>query len=303
MTPNNLIIIKGGAYLDIKKALKQWIDIYLEKLQEDFVFKLFKNGRGKHIILADERLENNLFYFLVNHLDCPEGIDYKIDIEGFTTGKEDNILKDKKLLVYISSTDKDGDNVFVTTSENENFKVDFGGKIKETSEVKIYNPPMDLTFINPEIIKVDKAEFRQKQKEEAERLKNKFKIYLVILMLLFLSTYFILFILQDKKLFLGSTAILNIAFIGCYNQIYRFDDSLLKESTYYWHFFGLSVLWGIYGIILSNIFDSYAMFWAIFGLLPLSMLILLKIGRALKTLVKSELKKSDAQNEEFRSRL
>ncbi|MCL2689458.1 MAG: hypothetical protein FWE57_06390 [Chitinispirillia bacterium] len=149
----------------------------------------------------------------------------------------------------------------------------------------------------------NQTKFRQKYKEEAKCLENKFKIYLVILMLLFLSTYFILFILQDKKLFLGSTAILNIVFIGCYSQVYKFDDSLLKESTYYWHFFGLSVLWGIYGIILSNIFDSYDMFWAIFGLFPLSMLILLKIGRALKKLIKSELKKSDAQNEEFRSRL
>jgi hypothetical protein len=172
-----LIIIKGGSYNDIKKALRQWVDLYSKDLQDGLTFLLFNNGSGNYIIQADKRLGNERFYYLINYLKYPEGIEYRIDIEGYTTGKDKNQLKDKELLVYISPTDKEYDNVLVTTSENENFKVDFGGKITVTREMKIFNYPTDLNMEYPETIKVSRQEIVQKEEKVNEiRLKKRFKI-------------------------------------------------------------------------------------------------------------------------------
>jgi hypothetical protein len=159
---NNFIQIKNGHYNDIKKALRQWIDLYSNDLPDDFAFKLYKHGQDCHIIKTDERLNNELFYYLINYLNYPENIEYNINIEGFTTGKEDNILKNKKLLIYISPTDEDYDNVFVTTNDGKNYKVDFGGKITEANEMHSFKQPADLILEKPEILRVNKKEYSEK---------------------------------------------------------------------------------------------------------------------------------------------
>lgn len=192
MTVDNLIVIKGGAYNDIKKALRQWIDLYSKDLQDDFTFQLFKNGRGKHIIQADKRLDNERFYYLINYLNYPEGIEYKIDIEGFTTGKDDNKLKNKNLLAYLSPTDKEYDNVFVTTSENENYKVDFGGRITETGERRNFKLPSNLTFELPETFAVEKTHnFETSSGTTNNNLDKRFKIISAIIISAFVLTYLI----------------------------------------------------------------------------------------------------------------
>jgi hypothetical protein len=286
MTTDNLIVIKGGAYADVKKALRQWVDNYSEKLQDDFIFKLFTNGRGKHAIQADERLDNSLFYYLVNYLDYPEGITYKIDLEGFTIGKEDNILKGKNLLVYISSTDKDGDNVFVTTPENENFKVNFSGKIIKTNEIKNYNQPIDLMFERQEILKVNKIELKQMQKRATKHgIDKRFKIISIIFVILFLSTYVILSVLQDKVLFFISTMCLNY----CVWLWFFFDYEMLRENKFYLRCFKIAVLCGIYGIILDSLNGNGKMELTALGVYPLTFLMLrIPIRRAYLKLFKIE---------------
>ncbi len=195
MIADNLIVIKGGSYIDVKKALKQWINLYSKDLQDGLAFQLYKNGRGNHIIQADKKLDNERFYYLINYLNYPEGIEYKIEIEGFTTGKENNKLQGQNLLVYISPDDKDYDNVFVTTSENENFKVDFGGRIIETNESKIFQLPNDIIFDSPETIVVEQKQSIRTQIESEStenQLKKRFTIISTILISAFALTYLIL---------------------------------------------------------------------------------------------------------------
>lgn len=158
MILDNIIYIKGGAYDDVKKALRQWIDLYSKDLEEDLTFELIKNGRGNHVIKADARLDNDSFYFLVNYLHYPEGIDYKAEIEGFATGSKRDVLKDRKLLVYVSPNDKEGDNVFVTTSDNRSYKVGFNGRISEEKETKVFRLPAEQNFSQSEFLTVNKKE-------------------------------------------------------------------------------------------------------------------------------------------------
>lgn len=181
MIIDNLILIKGGSYNDIKKALRQWIDLYSTDLQVGLTFHIFKNGHGKHFIQADIRLDNERFFYLVNYLKYPEDIEYKIEIEGYTTGKGNNQLSGKDLLVYNSSSEKEYDKVFITTSENENFKMDLGGKIKETSHKRKFNFPTDLIIENPETIMINQKEIEHKADKINEKSINKrFKVLSII---------------------------------------------------------------------------------------------------------------------------
>jgi hypothetical protein len=247
---DNLILIKGGAYNDIKKALRQWVDLYSQDLQDGLTFQLFKTVSSNYIIQADKRLDNKRFYFLINYLKYPEGIEYKIDVEGFTTGKDKNKLKDKELLVYISPTDQEFDNVFVTTSENENFKVDFGGRITEGRERKAYSYPKDLNFGLSESIKVkNKQDLNRESESSTEKLEKRFKIVVAIVISAFALT-FLLFRTEDNFLTINYT--LAFAVWGWLT----FDYKTLQVDKLYFGAVGLGLVILFYGYLFNNEFSN-----------------------------------------------
>lgn len=156
----NTLFIQGGSFTDVKKALQQWIDAYASQLDPNFVFKIHKNVTGNHVIHADERLDNTLFYFLVNYISYPEGIDYKVTVEGFTTGMEKNALKGKELLVFLSEFDTEYDNVMIVTDDNHCYKMDFGGRLSESTETMIYRKPSFISSVVVDVLKVKEAKKR-----------------------------------------------------------------------------------------------------------------------------------------------
>lgn len=282
MTTDNLIIIKGGAYNDIKKALRQWIELYSKDLQDDLTFQLFKNGHGKHIIQADKRLDNERFFYLINYLNYPEEIEYKIDIEGFTTGKEKNQLKDKELLVYISPTDKEYDNVHVTTSENENFKVDFGGKITETRERRFFNYPTDLNLEYPETIIISRKEIVQKkEKANQNRLDKRFKILSIIAVSLILT---VIIVSQFDPLLFREFSF----FLGMGIGVWFFTDyKMLQSDRHYFYSFGIAVVYLIFVLLNNGEFDKRVLDYG--ALYPLTLLLVQKPARLIfKAILKRE---------------
>lgn len=250
MKVDYLILIKGGAYNDIKRALKQWVDLYSKDLKDGLTFQLFKNGNGNYIIQADKRLDNERFYYLINYLKYPEDIEYKIDIEGFTTGKDKNKLKDRELLVYISPTDKEYDNVFVTTSENENFKVDFGGKITEGRERKIYVYPTNLNLGLSESITVqNKQDLTKQTGSSSDKLEKRFKIISAIVLSAYVLTFF-LFQTEDNFLTINYT----IAF-AVWGWL-TFDYKILQVDKLYFSAVGLGLAMFFYGLFLNKNFEE-----------------------------------------------
>jgi hypothetical protein len=247
---DNLIIIKGGAYSDIKKALRQWIDLYSKDLQDGLNFQFSKNRSGNHIIQADKRLDNERFYYLINYLKYPENIEYKIDIEGFTTGKDKNKLKGRELLVYISPTDKEFDNVFVTTSENENFKIDFSGRITEGRERKTYLYPNNLNLGQSETIKVqNKQDLNRKIESPKDKLNKRFKILASIVISAFALT-FLLF--RTEVNFLTINYTMAFAVMGWFT----FDYKILQVDKLYFSSMGLGLVILTYGYLLNNEFSN-----------------------------------------------
>lgn len=282
MTTDNLILINGGAYNDIKKALRQWIDLYSKDFPDGISFKIFKNGRGNHIVQADKSLDNERFFYLVNYLNYPEGIEYKIDIEGFTTGKGKNQLEGKKILVYISKTDKEYDNVFVTTSENQTFKVDFGGKITETRENKIFNYPTDLILDYPETIKINRKTNVQKEEEINEkRLEKRFKLFSIITFSLIIIGLIIH--LFDPELFRKVSF-----FLGMGIGLWFFGDfKLLQSDKFYLYCFGIATGYFLFILVLNGDFNKGILDFG--ALYPITLLIVQKPTRILyKTIFNRE---------------
>lgn len=244
---NNLIIIQGGAYNDIKKALRQWIELYSKDIEEGIVFQLFKKGRGLHLIKADNKLDNERFFYLINYLKYPENIQYDATVEGFTKGGSENVLKNKNLLVYISPTDNEYDNVLIATSENENFKVDFGGRIIKTAENKQYKLPTDLNLEFPETIKVKRKVIADKeQKNNNTEIEKRFRIISIIAVCLLIIG--ILIKQYDSYLFIKYSF-----FFGTGIGLWFFVDyKILQSKKLYFFCVGIAIGYLLFILIITG---------------------------------------------------
>jgi len=276
MSVNNSILVEGGTCSNLKKVLRQWIDLYVGKLPDDFSFAVSTNKAGTHLIQTDERLGNDLFYFLVNYLDCPKRIRYSVKVKGFTTGVKNDILKGKDLLVYVSPTDKEGDNVCAVTSENENFKIGFDGNIKKIENLATYEPPIESKFGNLEIIKRNKQqEKRKRNQKKLTAVDKRFKISFIVFGVLFVIIHLIFFTLGDKESFQK----LIVVFGGGIWLWFLMDNEMLRHSKFYFRCLGISVLYAIYAGVLGNYLKNVAIH--IVTLLALMLLIIQKPLRSI----------------------
>jgi hypothetical protein len=284
VTPDNIILIKGAAYNDVKEALRQWIDLYSDNLPGDFEFELYNNGYGTHIIQADKRLDNELFFYLVNFLYYSEGIDCKFEVEGFTIGKEEKQLKNKALLVYVSPTDTEHDNVSVVTDDNHALTIDFGGRITKSSEKKEFRIPTGLTLDNPETLKVKKKIITQeKGKTDSDKIDKRIKIISAITGGLLLISLLVAFF--DTKAF----ATINLV-LGVGVAIWFFSDyKMLQSDKHYMYGLFIALAFSGYSLLVQKLLFFNRQHVDMGGLLPLALLVTQKPTRLIyKTLFKRE---------------
>lgn len=284
MPIDNLVTISGGSYANIKKALVQWIHLYSKDMTPDYVFELHKNGRGNHVIVADPRLDNDRFYFLVNYLNYPENIDYKVKIRGYTVGRNNNVLKDKRLLIYIPEEDHDYDNVFVVTTENITYKVDFGGAIISVETKIAFQQPDNFNLDNPEIIKPKKELLSEESiAESTGTIRKRFRIISLSALIVYVACLLVLE--YDFKLFVKGIIFFGIGlatwFLG--------DYKMLQSPMYYFYSLLMSLLYiGITLFLIEGCvecdFDTirFPMFYP---------LLLLLIQKPLRFLFKASLKR------------
>jgi len=245
----DIIIVKGGLYSDVKKALKQWLDIYSNDLQDGLLFKLFKNGRGNHFIQVDDRLDNEKFFFLVNYLKYPEGIEYKTEVGGYTTGKEQNLLKAQKLFVYIPSDDNSFDNVFVVTDKNSHYKVEFDGNISACDDVVRYKTPDVTVSDNSEIIIVNREKIDKEKKENSVvKITRRFKIVSSIILIVYGINFLLQTLLYNDEFFDDSSAVL---FFGV-SLWFLFEEEMLRINKFYFRCFLISIGISVYSFVLNK---------------------------------------------------
>ena len=251
MNIENIIIIKGGAYADVKKSLRNWLDHYVEDLVEEVEFKLFKNGSGSHVIQADENLYNDYFFYLISFLRYSLGLESNIEILGFTRGNDDNSLKDKDLMVYNLPIDMEGDNVYVSTSDNEFYRVEFGIGIKKVKEGMSYQLPGELMIDNPEVLKVNKdVPSIEKEKTEEEQVAIRFKWFSGIAIgLIFLCS---LLYFYSKESYVFYQLILGVL-IGTWFVI---DYEMLRIHKYYINCLLISLVFIGSSTIINHVIGS-----------------------------------------------
>lgn len=291
MTFDNIIIVKGGSYIDVKKALQQWIFEYHKDLNNDFQFKVFKNGRGNHVIHVDENLDNCRFNYLVNYLQYPTDIEYKVSVIGFTLAKDpkiyDHELLGKRIQVYIPEGDTEYDVVHVVSEYNQVYKVDFGGKTtKQDSKGEYVNISPDLNLLaDPEIVTAEIKEITEHQKEESVKsIEKRFKIISLIAVAFGALTCFTIFF--NPNLFVDLNFILSLA-IGAW----LFGDyKLLQIDKFYLYSLLLAGGLFLYGLLIKNfIFPTSSDYVKIGFLYPISILIIQKPARfVFKLLLKRE---------------
>lgn len=279
MNKENFIVIKGGSYNEIKKALRQWIEIYSDELEANIKFDLFKTGNDSAIIAIEEGVNNENFNFLINYLCYPEGIDYKIKVEGYTTAADAKLfpkdLLNKRLLIYIDENDKEYDNVFAVTEDNEAYLIDFGGTVSRLYESKMFKlPNIDFDLLpKPERIILNKTEIEEKRKEKSlKSIDKRFRIIVVIIGLVVLINTLSLTSV-DPSSFAFATLAIGFGISGWLVLDYK----LLQISRYYNYCLLIGVAIFFYNIIANRLITDHLNGLIAFGAVyPLSLLVIQK---------------------------
>lgn len=184
MLINNLIYIKGENTVNIEEALKKWINIRFDEDKNDLIFKLYEININESVILTDTRLYNEDFFYLINYLYNSKKLKNKIRLEGYIIGNEENELKGKKTLIYISSTDSIY-SVSAVSEDGINYRIDFDKKITQIDNDKKYQYPKIINLENPKIIKVMDV-FFIKQQETQRDITARYILISSIIVLIFL---------------------------------------------------------------------------------------------------------------------
>ena len=168
----------------------------------------------------------------------------------FTKGKDDNRLKGQDLLIYISQSDKEYDNVFVQTSGNENFRVNFSGKIVEGSERKTYSYPTNLNLsISDNIIVTKKRELNKRLKKSNNKRERRFQIVSAIVVTAFIFSFFLS---RKEDELLISNFIIACAVVGWL----LLDYKVLQINKLYFGSLGLGLAIFLYGLFLKEHIDQ-----------------------------------------------
>ncbi len=250
MNIGNFIIIRGGLGDDIKKAIKQWLALNSTELVNNIKFELFKLGQERYLIVADKRINNEYFNYLINYLRYPEGIEYNISIDGYTTLCDKKMypqnLLDKKAQIYISDNDKEYDNVYLTTEDNETYKIDFAGDVSRLNESRTFSiPDIDTNLLQkPERIVLNKKEIAEIKNEKSKKnIKIRFRIILSLVFIIVAINSLSLFIYPTNDISSITTYIL-VFFVAFW---FDWDYKMLRIDKYYSYSIIIAILHLTYG--------------------------------------------------------
>ncbi len=275
MSIDNLIIIKGETYNDIEKTLRQKINSYFEDdIDTDFIFNLYQNGNNC-IIQADKRLTNDDFFRFMNLLDYPWKIGDKVEITGYTTGKETNDLENEKLLVYILPNDMDF-SVSIVTERNRSYRYDFDGRIAEVKVNRPYTYPENIDFGKPKVLRINKI-LQSKENKSKQNTAKRFWVILTIASGLFVGCLSIR--TYDTQLFENCLLLLGYAF-GLW---FLADYKVLRINKYYFLVLMISIVYLRAGLVLIKNMSAEVM--ALGLSYPLAVLLVQKLLRALYVLL------------------
>lgn len=153
LVPNDkIIVITGGTYDDAKKALTNFCKLYNQK-KLIAMPRLTKISESEFAVtLPYDIVDFERYAYLVNYLQYPEGVTWHPHITAWTTARSGDSwipakFAGKKLMIYLSSTDTEYDNVILTTEDGVGYKMGFSmgdKKIIESPERAYTAPTIDI---------------------------------------------------------------------------------------------------------------------------------------------------------------
>ncbi len=152
MNLDKYILIGGPNQSDLIKALQQFSNIYSDSEAVNGL-ELFKSKTKNNLFIVNvsSKMDLEMFKYLINYLNYPEGINYNIDIRGYwTISKEDKIKNNhigQRVMFYISPNDTEYDNVFGIFKEDDK-TIKFGFAYREGYKIQ---KKKELNFSEPEL--------------------------------------------------------------------------------------------------------------------------------------------------------
>jgi len=146
---DKIILVENVSLDDLKKAIQQFCNSYNQDNFKALPSLSIVSG-NRFIVTFPYDIDFDIYCYFVNYLYYPEDIACKPVIKAWTTTKtSDKWMKDdivnKKVMLYIPDDDKDYDNVYLTTSDNIEYKMGFalGRSVKKLNEIKqLYSEPV-----------------------------------------------------------------------------------------------------------------------------------------------------------------
>ncbi len=288
MANSNYIIIESGALTDIKNALKQWTDLYSDSIDKECSILLYNIGLGKCLIQVDNQIDNERFCYLVNYLKYPENITYNVKISGYLTVTDQRIFPQVKsgsrIQIFIPDFDKDYDNVYAVTLENETYKYDFSGKTTKVELIREYQDSgIDFSsLVNPDILKITKKRIKP-DKPNPEIIGKRFNIISILILFLFGLSYLLI---EKKENFILFNFALGFGVTGWF----FYDYKMLQLNVFYLKSLLIGLLIGLYGYYLYQHFGDHNKNMILnSAILPIFFLVTQRIYRFIfKTLMKRE---------------
>jgi len=277
MKTGKYIIVKNCTKEELKTILNDWLVMYVNGLKSKMIFKISEINPTVFLLEVDKSIDDTEFFYMVNYFAYP--IDFKktYEVVGHTTATKHKTLLNKKIYVFNNERenekDKEYDNVWITTEDNETYKFCFGGKFKKMdfdNKYKALN--IDDLSITYEHINIDKKELldKAKKKEDEKRKRSiakRFKIISTILFFLIPIVFLInkhFSIYPDEMLLYFCSALVAMWFIMDYKIFIDTRRTLICLL--------LSLLCIAFGINDKNIFMATT------ATIPLSLLVVMWIG-------------------------
>lgn len=152
MNLDKYILVSGASEPEIKKALQQFSNNYADSGVGNGI-QLYSFKDDLFTINVSEGMDLEIFKYLVNYLNYPEGIEYNVDVKGFwTIGSNDKIKNNhlgQRVMFYISPKDTEYDNVFgIFKGGHKTIKFGFAFgeeyEIQENKELDYSEPQLSI---------------------------------------------------------------------------------------------------------------------------------------------------------------
>jgi hypothetical protein len=151
ITPNDkIVLIDNANYSDLKVVLLGFCKLYntADYQARPRLNKLSDRGFA---ITFPYNIDFDIFCYFINYIQYPNEIKWAVHVSGWATTKMgDNWITEKsmnkKVMLFIPTDDNEHDNVFMTTSDNIDFKLGFA--IGEQNQ--LLDRPKEL-FVSPRI--------------------------------------------------------------------------------------------------------------------------------------------------------